>query len=267
MCILFIALNCHADYPLIIAANRDEFFGRPSRPMHYWDDQPQILAGRDLQAGGSWLGVNRHGSFAAVTNFRKPGGSRDDALSRGQLVSMWLNNRATRSSFLDHLQSRHQDYNPFNLVFGDPDEVLVWDHLRQSTHTLEPGFHSVSNGAIDQPWPKMARGVAELRRYIERSAEICDSELIKIMQDGTRAPLNQLPDTGVDQDTEQALSSIFIEGDRYGTRATTIVLFGKSQIKVTEVNYLAGGKTGELQRFTLEQEVEPGNNLQQSMTN
>jgi len=250
MCILFIALNQHRHYPLVIAANRDEYYARPSKPMHYWPDQPDILAGRDLEAGGTWLGVNRLGAFAAVTNFRDPASHRTNALSRGALVSDFLCRRnkgeqyENAGQFDQFLAAHSQHYNPFNLVFGNAGELYAWCHGNQIAQRLSPGFHSVSNGPLDQQWPKMSRGVEHLTDYISSHTELDAAQILGIMQDTTSAGLNQLPQTGIDVKREQQLSSIFIRGETYGTRTTTVLLYTDQQIEVTEWNY--GADTGVL---------------------
>lgn len=253
MCILFLAIDAHPDHCLIVAANRDEYFSRPSEPMHYWPDQPDTLAGRDMLAGGTWLGLNRSGNFAAVTNFRLSDSHREDAFSRGLLVSRFLDD-PNPEQFTRHLDQHHARYNPFNLVFGNQREVHAWDHREQSSRILGPGFHSISNGAIDQPWPKMARGVDQLRRYLNEGLPVDDNKIVTMMQDRTRASQHQLPDTGLDVERERSLSSIFIEGTEYGTRTTTVIRFSPSRVLVSETNYLPGGAAGELQRYTVEPE-------------
>lgn len=258
MCILFIAQDQHPDYPLIIAANRDEYFTRPSEPMRFWADHPNILAGRDLEAGGTWLGLNRTGAFAAVTNFRQFAKTPVNARSRGGLVVQFLDGTGINRDFITHLETEHQAYNPFNLVFGSLHQLYAWDHLGKRSRMLGNGFHSVSNGAIDQPWPKMARGVERLQHYVAQGDDIVDTDLIGIMQDRTKAPIDKLPNTGINPEQEQALSSIFIDGEHYGTRTTTILLFDGKKIHVTEKNYRPSDASTDckeaIQRYT----VDPG---------
>jgi uncharacterized protein with NRDE domain len=255
MCILFIALEEHADYPLIIAANRDEYFARASEPMHVWPDQPEILAGRDTQAGGTWLGINTKGQFAAVTNFRDMTTIRKNARSRGELVTRFLSKNArpqTIQIFHQFLSNEHHRYNPFNLIYGDIEAVWAWGHKGQHHALLHPGFHSVSNGPIDQVWPKMSRGVEKLTQYIRDSQRIASTQLLEIMRDSTQAEIEQLPDTGVDTNRERQLSSIFVRGGDYGTRTTTLLKFSRQRVEITECNYSPEGKAIQTNQLSVE---------------
>lgn len=229
------AIRQHPLYPLVIAANRDEYHARPAAEMAFWPDQQHILAGRDLQAGGSWLGINKQGQFAAVTNYRLPGASRDDARSRGELVSLALGDT---DKFEQHLARNQHQYNPFNLVFGDISLLRFWGYGSQGAIPAGNGFHSISNGPIDEIWPKMSRGVAELSTYISASADLSLDKLLPIMLDRTQAPEEHLPATGIGLQRERELSSIFIQGALYGTRTTTLLLYGRDQrLQVLEVQH------------------------------
>ena len=197
------------------------------------------------------LGLNRRGSFAAVTNFRTASAQRVEAYSRGELVCRFLE-RPDDAAFDRYLNAHHMQYNPFNIVFGDTLKIRAWDHDMRSSRVLGSGFHSVSNGSIDQPWPKMARGVDRLRQYLEQGNQVNDENIIEMMQDRTRAEAHQLPETGLDISREQSLSSIFVEGERYGTRTTTVMKFSAYGIEISELNYLPGGETGEMQRYTVQ---------------
>ena len=250
MCILFLAKDCHPDWPLIVAANRDEFFARPSAAMAFWDEHPNVLAGRDLEAGGTWLGVNRRGRFSAVTNFRTARDPVANARSRGELVAGFLQSSGGVAAWGSLLEHSFREYNPFNLVFGDRSNLFAWDHVAQRVRLLKTGYHSVSNGAIDEPWPKMARGVGQLRQYIEAGGPLAEDEILRIMQDRHRAPLAELPQTGIATEWEHALSSIFVEGEHYGTRTSTVLFFGTDRIEVTEQNYDPAGSTA-LARYTV----------------
>ena len=252
MCILFFALGQHPDYPLIVAANRDEYHRRPSESMHEWPDHPGIIAGRDLQAGGTWLGINRQGRFAAVTNFREGANTRLDKRSRGELVSHYLLSEADRQhQFEEFLQRHHSDYNPFNLVFGDADDIRAWDHRSTRVRELGTGFHSVSNGPIDEPWPKMSLGVEKITAAISRRDDLDIANLTFMMQDQTQAATELMPHTGVDAELERQLSSIFIRGESYGTRTTTILLFGREQVQIVEQDYLPNGDIATSQQFSI----------------
>jgi len=167
VCILFVALDQHKDFPLIIAANRDEFFHRPSAGLHYWEDYPNILAGRDMLAGGSWLGVNYNNRIAAVTNIRRPELLREDARSRGDLVARYLRDDDNDAAFSRFLEEESHTYNPFNLVYGTREKLMVYSSVSKQLVTLKPGYTAISNGELDDPWPKMSRGVLAVRELIE----------------------------------------------------------------------------------------------------
>ena len=253
MCILFIAIAQHSDYPLIVAANRDEYYARPSAQMHFWPDHPGILAGRDELAGGTWLGVNRKGQFAAVTNFRDRLHRKKDARSRGELVTRFLTGEDRQQHmqrFHQFLDAEHGHYNPFNFLYGDTRSVWAWGHVDNTPTQLTPGFHSVSNGPIDQSWPKMSRGVEKLTQYIKQSDRIDSDKLLDIMRDTTQADTAVLPDTGIGSVRERQLSSIFVRSSDYGTRTTTLLRFSHSQIEITECNYSSEGEPASLVEFS-----------------
>lgn len=251
MCILFIAIEQHPQYPLIIAANRDEFFARPSRSAHFWDDAPDVLAGRDMQAGGTWLGINKAGQIAAVTNLRMPELIRTDARSRGELVARYLRGDDTPEQYRDFIASQHSAFNPFNLLFGDASQLFVFSSLAPGFTPLTPGFHSISNGMPDDYWPKMSRGVELLEQCILQPGELDVAQLAAVMQDKTQANDDILPATGISRTDEKHLSSIFISGTEYGTRTTSLLLCEPGRTRLVEYNYLAAGVLADEQSFVL----------------
>ncbi|WP_424947642.1 NRDE family protein [Candidatus Spongiihabitans sp.] len=272
MCILFLAINQHPDYPLIVAANRDESFARSSQSMHYWPDHPEILAGRDALQGGSWLGVNSAGRFCAVTNFSTGAATNRRAKSRGWLVQRYLAHEETDKRFIASLQKTHREYNPFNLVFGTPENISLFCSENSSLHCLTEGFHSLSNGFVDQRWPKMSYGVQRLTELISGNAMIEISQLNALMRDQSKAGEHDLPgasagiDPGINpgmnmsQAMEKQRSSIFIRasdhgghGDHvdYGTRTTSYVLYSHENISVYEFNYDKDARVTDQQAFTL----------------
>ncbi len=259
MCILFLAINQHPDYPLIIAANRDEIFARPSLPLHYWEDEPHILAGRDSLKGGSWLGVNSAGQFCAVTNFRTGRPSNTRAKSRGQLIQQYLSHEKTDPSFIADLKNTHHEYNPFNLLFGGAENITVFCSEDASLHHLKDGFHSISNGKTDQHWPKMSSGVQQFTELIGTHATLDIDRLNAIMRDETKADDHTLPNTGVSQIIEKQLSSIFIRtidsipnyDGNYGTRTTSYLLYSHQHIQIYEFNYDSEANVTDQPAFTL----------------
>ncbi len=234
MCILFIAVEQHPDYPVIICANRDEFHQRPTENMHWWPEQ-NILAGKDLQAGGTWLGLSPNGNFSALTNFRRPASFDAKKRSRGDLVVQALatNNASTQQ----YLTQESKQYNNFNLVFGQLNNLQAFDSVNKQFVTLTPGFHSVCNGPLDDIWPKMASGIKTLEALISvKTVNI--EQLFSVMTNQDIAEEQHLPDTGLSTELELLLSSIFIVSAEYGTRSTAIILENKTgAIEVYERNY------------------------------
>ncbi len=237
MCILFVALGVHRRFPLVIAANRDEQFARPSANADYWPEHADIFGGRDLLAGGSWLAVSRAGRVAAITNIRNPALTRDGALSRGEWVRRYLQ-CASDAGLREQLVAEGKRYNPFNLLFGDQHGLQVYNSVTESVVDLTPGYHALSNGPVDDYWPKMSRGVALLEQHLEQRTETLDVEqILEIMRDATQADDHLLPQTGVGLEAERQLSSIFIAGEEYGTRTTSLLYFSATQVGFHEQQY------------------------------
>lgn len=226
MCILFIAIQQHPDYPLIIAANRDEFYARPTRSSQFWAEEPDILAGMDLQSGGSWMGINRRGYLAALTNFRAPHLIRADAPSRGFLVSNYL--RQPEQNYSNTLLSTASDYNGFNLLYGHWTALSVFNNVTESLTPLTKGVYGLSNANLDTPWPKLTSGVDTLSEYLQQAETVKPMALFDILSNQELATDNELPDTGISKQWEKALSSIFINLESYGTRSSTLLMIDKA---------------------------------------
>jgi len=254
MCILFLALQQHPKYPVIICANRDEFHQRPTQEMHRWKDQ-NILAGKDLQAGGTWLGLNSEGRFSALTNFRQPATFDINKKSRGDLVLQALANDSP--DMAENLTSTHNQYNGFNLVYGPLNNLHNFDSINKRHHQLPPGIHSICNGALDDLWPKMQLGQQQLTDIINEhqysmSPSLNIDKLFSIMTNDIQALPECLPKTGVSDDWEQLLSSIFIVSKKYGTRSTVIITYDlDDNIEVHEQNYNEKGERISNQTFDL----------------
>lgn len=223
MCFLVLAYKQHPRYRLVLATNRDEFYARPTAPAAYWTDAPSVLAGRDLQGGGTWMGVTRAGRFAALTNYREPGVTIPDAPTRGALVADYLTGAHNPRTYLEDARQRADRYHGFNLLVGDTEGLYYFGNRASEIRMLDPGFYGLSNHLLDTPWPKITRGKAALAAALD--ADTLDSErLFQFLVDGRSAPDEDLPDTGVGLTWERVLSSIFIESPTYGTRVSTIVL-------------------------------------------
>ena len=222
MCLIVFAWKLVPGCPLMLAANRDEFFARPTQAAGWWDDHPGIYAGRDLQAGGSWLGIDRRGRFAALTNIRNGRAAKLDKRSRGELVANYLRDDADPATYLARVRASAQDYNGFNLIFGDA-QSMYWisNEHEHSFRSLEPGIYGLSNGSLDTPWPKVVRAKAQFASLMCQGAP--DDAYFEMLADTTRASDHRLPDTGVSLEWERLLSPICIEAEDYGTRASTLL--------------------------------------------
>jgi uncharacterized protein with NRDE domain len=232
MCLLVLAIGVHERYPLIVAANRDEFLHRPTEPLHVWPDEPQIIAGRDLQAGGTWLGVSTGGRFAALTNHRDMRGPPRTGPSRGALVTVTLRGAVPPDTTA---------YPGFNLIHGHWRDLHYHTNVAPLDQPLPPGIHGLSNAVLNTPWVKVVRArehMAELIAHYEPSMEA----LFGLLADDTPAPVGELPDTGVGHDWEQLLSSIHITAPGYGTRCSTVLLVdGQGRARIQERSFEAGG--------------------------
>jgi uncharacterized protein with NRDE domain len=219
MCLIVVAWHARAGLPLVVAANRDEWRERPAEPAHWWPDHPQLLAGRDLQAGGTWMGITRGGRFAAVTNYRDPSEKRSTAPSRGGLVTQFLLSDDSPARFLSNLSARAREYNGFNLILGDGASLFYYGSREGEPRAIEPGVHGLSNHILDEPWPKVVRG----RERMEAALAARDPAplLFEMLGDTAVAHDAELPATGVGIEWERRLASALITGADYGTRAST----------------------------------------------
>lgn len=255
MCLIAFAIDVHPEYPLVFAGNRDEFYARPTAPARFWAEAPEVLAGRDRKAGGTWLGVTRTGRWASITNVRDPSARIDDAPSRGHLVADYLTGDADPDTYLREVAARGDRYNGFNLLVGDGAWCGYVSNRtpNASTHNgdvrrVEAGIHGLSNAALNTPWPKVTRATGALRGVLDDAfpGESLDPErLLTLLDDRRRAPDDALPDTGVGRDAERMLSPVFIESDGYGTRASTVLLIDRNgHVTFAERTYDAGRAEG-----------------------
>ncbi len=223
MCLILIAFQQDPDYPLIIAANRDESYSRPSKTGHFWEDEPEVFGGRDLQAGGTWMGVTRTGRFAAVTNYREAVAPRGDLKSRGDLVKGFLTSQIDPHEYLKNIQRCKDQYTGFNLLVGSASELFCYSNREPDIVRIESGVHGLSNGSLNEPWPKVAGGKSALAEKISYRAS--PEEMQSILLDTTTVNVDLLPDTGVGLEAEEMLSSRFIRTELYGTCTTTVLKF------------------------------------------
>ncbi len=228
MCLIIFSYDMHPRYRLIFAANRDEYYNRPTAPLCFWDDAPGILAGRDLKHNGVWLGVSRTGRIAAITNFREPDFQIENAPSRGHLVSNFLVSKESPKTYLEHVKSMGHRFNGFNLFIGDRAELFYYSNRKNHIEKLKPGLYGVSNQFLDTPWPKVAKGRAGLKKLIDNTDKIDYEDIFGILKDSSYPPDSELPDTGVGLSWERVLSPLFITNKFYGTRSSSVVLIERS---------------------------------------
>ena len=253
MCLIVLGVEAHPRYPLVLGANRDEFYGRPTAPAEWWQDAPGLLAGRDLRGHGTWLGVTRSGRWAAVTNYRERAHEKAGAPSRGELVRDFLAGSATPEDYLSDLGARADRYNGFNLLIAEGSAVW-WLTNRWTPKVGEdgvggavwwervvPGVHALSNHLLDTPWPKVERGRALMQQLLQGDPLTPDS-MLDVLIDRTPAADHDLPQTGIPLDLERALSSAFIVTPDYGTRSSTaLIIDSAGVVHFSERSFDAGG--------------------------
>jgi uncharacterized protein with NRDE domain len=243
MCIVVFNWQPQSASPLTLAANRDEFFARPTQPMHWWGDV-DVLAGRDLQSGGTWLGVTRDARFALVTNVRDPSLRKQNAPSRGLLVTAFLESIDSPKAFMDSLARKARTYEGFNLLCGELNEPQrdLWFLNSQTCEPVRvaPGIHTLSNASLNTAWPKTKRIKSAFTRAIDIAAMHEQNASLKaLLSDATLADDDTLPNTGVPLEWERALSSVFIRGPDYGTRASTLLRASDGVIALQEMTHTA----------------------------
>ncbi len=242
MCLVLFSWKAHSDYPLVIAANRDENYHRPTAPADFWEDEPGLLAGRDMEKGGTWMGVSVKGHFAALTNYRNPAESKR-VRSRGELPLLFLKGSKRPREFMKAISSEGEEYPGYNLLTGNREELYYYSNITNSIEQVQPGIHGLSNGLLNSEWPKVSKGKMELERILSMRGLARGKlieELFDLLKDEQRAPDHQLPQTGVPIEMERMLSPLFIKTAGYGTRCSTILLFGNKDILMVERTYDQG---------------------------
>lgn len=225
MCLIVFANNYHSEYKLIFAANRDEFFERPASPAHFWKDDP-LLAGKDLKGGGTWCGITKAGRFAAITNYRDIKSIKKDAVSRGKIVTDYLTGTSSPEFYSKGLADSANLYNGYSLIFGSVSVLYFFSNRTKKLEKVENGIHGLSNHLIDTPWFNVKRGKEFLEKAVNKGENLIDN-LFTMLSDKTTSPENELPETGLDKETENKISSVFVELPEYGTRSSTVILVDK----------------------------------------
>jgi len=254
VCLVLVVWRAHPRYSCLVAANRDEFHSRPAAPAGWWPDRPQILAGRDLEAGGTWLGLTRTGRFAALTNFRDPEQRRVQAPSRGALVTAMLESGATVAEGLTYLREVGADYNGFNLIFSDGERLGIYESVRGIGRELHPGIYGLSNHLLDTPWPKVQNAKGRLQTALHDLTDT--APLLDLLRDDQPAPDALLPRTGVSLEWERLMSSAFVRAPDYGTRCSTIIrIAADGRAYFDEWSWSSVG--ADIGRISLQFELEP----------
>lgn len=251
MCLIIFAHQAESGFPLVVAANRDEFFSRPTQQAAFWEsgvNRQTILAGKDLLAGGTWLGLSDSGRFSAVTNIRDPSQAEQAPLSRGELPFNFLQGTLSAKDFAESLTSRFDQYAGFNLLLSDGSDMYYVNNLENLVNKLEPGIYGLSNGLLNSDWPKVNRGRQDLRQLFKDSHALNTDHLIAMMNHRELSADEDLPDTGVSPEIESALASTFIMNTNrgYGTLCSTaIIASANGEIRFSEQNYNASAEATE----------------------
>lgn len=223
MCLILFSWDCHPRYKLVVAANRDEFYARPTQPANFWKDHPSILAGRDLQAGGTWLGLDKNGYFTAVTNYRDMHAIKEKAASRGDLTKNYLISKSKPVHYLREIFEKKDQYNDFNLLVSDFQSLYYFSNIKAQITKLDSGVYGLSNHLLNTPWPKVKTGKRVFSSII-KERDFSTEPLFELLQNVDVAMDKLLPNTGLSGDMERAMSSIFIKTPEYGTYSSTVLL-------------------------------------------
>ncbi|PWT74282.1 MAG: hypothetical protein C5B46_04315 [Proteobacteria bacterium] len=251
MCLILFAWRVHPIYSLVLAANRDEFFARPTQPAGLWQQTPAVVGGRDLEKGGSWLAVSAAGRLAAVTNFRDGQRQKTGTRSRGLLVNDFVLSRLDARTYLKQIDEESAHYDGFNLLVAADGTLLHYAKPGARVTEVEPGIHGLSNHLLDTPWPKVERGKGALQLSLELSGDALIDRLLAILADDEIAADQTLPTTGIALEWERLLSSAFIATPDYGTRASTVVLVGQSDVTFVERNFDSRHTVADTRKFTI----------------
>jgi uncharacterized protein with NRDE domain len=228
MCLILFAHKVHPAFHLVLAANRDEFYNRPTRPLGFWEDREYILAGRDLHGGGTWLGVTRSGRFAALTNYRDPASLKAKAPSRGLLLTSFLSSDIHPKAYLDEIGTEGHLFNGFNLLVGDTNGLYYYSNRGNGVVEVSPGIYGLSNHLLDTAWPKVERGKRGLETLLHAQQAVQPERLFELLSDRSAPLPERLPDTGVGHRWEKILAPLFIVSRHYGTRCSSVLLMSPS---------------------------------------
>jgi len=248
MCLIVLAYRVHPEFPIIIAANRDEFYARPTAALGEWPDAPTIVAGRDLEGGGTWMGISREGRLAALTNYREPGRQRSDAPSRGHLVSDFLKGPTPLNQYIKHLSLTVHDYNGYNIILFEGDRLIYFSNRHPVPQEVAPGIHGLSNHLINTPWPKVLKSCQAVKQLMVSGRPPDMASLMGVLEDRTVPPDAALPLTGVGIEWERRLGAVFIHSPVYGTRSSTVLhVDRKGKARIGERTFDREGFAGQVE--------------------
>ncbi len=256
MCLILLAWHAHPEFPLVFAANRDEAYERPSASADFWNDGPGIFGGRDLEKGGTWLGLTLAGRIAAVTNYRDGPARQPAPRSRGELTAAFLRGTDEPHAYLKKVAPHADQYGAFSLLTGDRERLSSFSNRGTGIEDLPAGVHGLSNHLLNTPWPKVTHGKRRVASLLEANESELVNGLFDALADRTTAPAADLPDTGVGTGRERELSPAFIAGERYGTRASTVLVVSRgNEVTFIERRFGAlGAPQGETaRRFALQE--------------
>ncbi len=252
MCLIFLSYKQNKEYPLIVLANRDEFYKRPTQSAHYWEENPNILAGKDLEGGGTWMGITKNGYMSMLTNYRDIANIKSNAPTRGKLVSDYLKGEFSPKEYLLALSKTGSSYNGYSLIAGSFDDPWYYSNYDKKVAQLGTGLYGLSNALLDSNWPKIETGKSTLAPLLSKD-NIDKEALFNMMTNADLAEDTQLPKTGLPIEKERAISPMFINIEGYGTRCTTLIMVDKNgHVDFTERQYEHGQATGEENQFTFQ---------------
>jgi len=253
MCLIVFGYKAHKNYPLILAGNRDEFYDRPAKSAHFWNTEPPLLAGRDLKAGGTWLGISRKGVLGAITNYRDLTRPAKGEKSRGAIIPEFLKHEFDLKNVLQPFIDHGELYNGFNLIAGDTESLFYLSNITNHIERLNPGCYGISNAFLNTPWPKVNTAKKKFNSIIS-SDKIDEEAVFNLLQNRKTYPEPLLPETGLTPEMEKAVSSIFIETEDYGTRCSTLLMIDNmGEVTFIERTYPNGKRDSEIEkRFEFE---------------
>jgi uncharacterized protein with NRDE domain len=254
MCLILLSYDVHPIYRMVLAANRDEYYNRPTAPLAFHEDSPEILGGKDLKHHGMWLGVTLGGRIAAITNYRDPESNILNAPSRGFLVRDYLAGHSSPRDYLEYVQSQKDRYNGYNLLVGDRSEFFYYSNRGSRIQKLTSGIYGLSNHLLDTPWPKIERGKEGLGSLLNGKGNVNSEDIFNLLKDGSYPPDRKLPDTGVGLEWERILSPLFITSELYGTRSSSIIFIERvGEVTFMERTFIPDGgisKAEKTRKFT-----------------